>query len=214
MDQNKTTENKDNKKITGMFGIPIFEKNFIFKDKDKLIEWTKGVGGRRVSNVGGFQSKDFIRKKNPIVQNFLNQLSADVGEAIQAYGPGKFKLFCTAVWANINGPENWNVTHIHPQTDFTATVYLEVPENSGFLILDSVDQVMTYQRFYSTPLLADTLFARTKYQHEPRTDSVVIFPAHVPHSVTVNRSNKERVSISANFNVERQDEDEAQANNS
>ena len=74
MDQNKTTENKDNKKITGMFGIPIFEKNFIFKDKDKLIEWTKGVGGRRVSNVGGFQSKDFIRKKNPIVQNFLNQL--------------------------------------------------------------------------------------------------------------------------------------------
>ena len=30
MEKNKTAENKDNKKITGMFSVPLFEKDFIF----------------------------------------------------------------------------------------------------------------------------------------------------------------------------------------
>jgi|TARA_E500000318_G_scaffold110807_2_gene127284 uncharacterized protein (TIGR02466 family) len=212
MEKNKTTENKDNKKITGMFGIPIFEKDFVFKEKKEFIEWSKKQGGRKISNVGGFQSNDYIRSKYELKEKFVEKLAKDVGDAIQAYGPGKFRLICTAVWTNINGPEAWNITHTHPQTDFTATVYLEVPEDSGILIIDSVDQIMNFQKFYNVPLQADSLFARLKYSHYPRTDSLIIFPAHLPHSVTVNKSNKERISISANFAVERKDE--TQTNNS
>ena len=211
MEKNKTTENKDNKKITGMFGIPIFEKDFVFKEKNEFIEWTKTLGGRRISNVGGFQSNDYIRIENSIKKKFLDQLSKDVGEAIQAYGPGKFKLICTAVWTNINGPESWNVTHTHPQTDFTATVYFEVPDDSGDLVIDNIDHIAAFQRFFSHPLHVDSLFTRMKYIHYPRKDSLVIFPAHLPHSVTANKSNRERISVSANFSVER--EDEAQVNN-
>ena len=55
MEKNKTSENKDNKKITGMFGIPIFEKDFVFKEKNEFIEWSNTLGGRKISNVGGFQ---------------------------------------------------------------------------------------------------------------------------------------------------------------
>ena len=211
MDKNKTTENKENKKITGMFGVPIFEKDFVFKEKAELIEWSKTLGGRKISNVGGFQSKDYIAIKKEIKKKFLDQLSKDVGDAIQAYGPGKFSLICTAVWTNINYPESWNVTHTHPQTDFTATVYLEVPDDSGILVIDNTDYVAAFQRFYSIPFSVDSIFTRLKYNHYPRTDSLVIFPAHLPHSVTANKSNKERISISANFNVERQDE--TQVNN-
>ena len=211
MDQNKTTENKDNKKITGMFGIPIFEKDFIFKEKKEFIEWSKTLGGRKISNVGGFQSNDYIRIENSIKKKFLDQLSKDVGEAIQAYGPGKFKLICTAVWTNINYPESWNVTHTHPQTDFTATVYFEVPEDSGVLVIDNIDHVAASQRFFSNPLNVDSIFTRLKYSHYPRKDSLVIFPGHLPNSVSANKSNKERISISANFEVERQNE--TQANN-
>ena len=155
MEKSKTAENKDNKKITGMFSVPLFE---------------------------------------------------------QAYGPGKFQLACTAIWSNINGPDSWNITHTHPETDFTATVYFDVPEDSGLLIIDNTDHVMAFQRFYSTPFNVDSVFTRLKYTHYPRKNSVVIFPAHLPHSVTANKTNQERISISANFKVVR--EDETQINNS
>ena len=211
MEKNKTPENIDNKKITGMFGIPLFEKDFVFKEKIEFIEWTKSLGGRRISNVGGFQSIDYITIKNSIKKKFLDQLSMDVGTAIQAYGPGKFSLVCTAVWTNINGPEAWNVTHTHPQTDFTATVYFEVPEDSGVLVIDNIDHVAASQRFFAHPLNVDSIFTRLKYSHHPRKDSLVIFPGHLPHSVSANKSNKERISISANFEVEIQNE--TQANN-
>ena len=212
MDKNKTAENKDNKKITGMFSVPLFEKDFIFDEKKEFIEWTKTLGGRKISNVGGFQSKDFVKIKSTLNSKFIKQLTNDVAQAIQAYGPGKFQLACTAIWSNINGPDSWNITHTHPETDFTATVYFDVPEDSGLLIIDNTDHVMAFQRFYSTPFNVDSVFTRLKYTHYPRKNSVVIFPAHLPHSVTANKTNQERISISANFKVVR--EDEAQINNS
>ncbi len=212
MEKSKTAENKDNKKITGMFSVPLFEKDFIFDEKKEFIEWTKTVGGRKISNVGGFQSKDFVKIKNTLNSKFIKQLTNDVAQAIQAYGPGKFQLACTAIWSNINGPDSWNITHTHPETDFTATVYFDVPEDSGLLIIDNTDHVMAFQRFYSTPFNVDSVFTRLKYTHYPRKNSVVIFPAHLPHSVTANKTNQERISISANFKVVR--EDETQINNS
>ena len=212
MEKNKTAENKDNKKITGMFSVPLFEKDFIFDEKKEFIEWTKTLGGRKISNVGGFQSKDFVKIKSTLNSKFIKQLTNDVAQAIQAYGPGKFQLACTAIWSNINGPDSWNITHTHPETDFTATVYFDVPEDSGLLIIDNTDHVMAFQRFYSTPFNVDSVFTRLKYTHYPRKNSVVIFPAHLPHSVTANKTNQERISISANFKVVR--EDEAQINNS
>jgi uncharacterized protein (TIGR02466 family) len=212
MEKNKTAENKDNKKITGMFSVPLFEKDFIFDEKKEFIEWTKTLGGRKISNVGGFQSKDFVKIKNTLNSKFIKQLTNDVAQAIQAYGPGKFQLACTAIWSNINGPDSWNITHTHPETDFTATVYFDVPEDSGLLIIDNTDHVMAFQRFYSTPFNVDSVFTRLKYTHYPRKNSVVIFPAHLPHSVTANKTNQERISISANFKVVR--EDETQINNS
>ncbi len=212
MEKNKTAENKDNKKITGMFSVPLFEKDFIFDEKKEFIEWTKTLGGRKISNVGGFQSKDFVKIKNTLNSKFIKQLTNDVAQAIQAYGPGKFQLACTAIWSNINGPDSWNITHTHPETDFTATVYFDVPEDSGLLIIDNIDHVMAFQRFYSIPFNVDSVFTRLKYTHYPRKNSVVIFPAHLPHSVTANKTNQERISISANFKVVR--EDETQINNS
>ena len=106
MDKNKTAENKDNKKITGMFSVPLFEKDFIFDEKKEFIEWTKTLGGRKISNVGGFQSKDFVKIKSTLNSKFIKQLTNDVAQAIQAYGPGKFQLACTAIWSNINGPDD------------------------------------------------------------------------------------------------------------
>ena len=90
----------------------MFEKDFVYKEND-LIEFAKKQG-RKVSNIGGFQSNDFIRSQNPIKDKFLNELSKHMGEAVQAYGPGKFRLICTAIWVNINYPQSWILlTFIH-----------------------------------------------------------------------------------------------------
>mgnify|MGYP003120629591 CR=1 FL=1 len=210
MNQKKSAE--ENRQIIGLFGVPMFEKDFVYKEKNDLIEFAKKQGGRKVSNIGGFQSNDFIRSQNPIKDKFLNELSKHMGEAVQAYGPGKFKLICTAIWVNINYPQSWNITHIHPQTDFTSTVYFDVPLDSGDLIIESVDNVRNYQRFYCIPLNIDSIFTRLKYVHTPKENSLIILPGHLPHSVSVNNSNKERISVSANFSVER--ESETQTNNS
>ena len=210
MDKEKNTQ--ENKQIIGLFGVPMFEKEFVFKEKNELIEFSKKQGGRKVSNVGGFQSNDFIKSQNEFKEKFLNELSKHIGEAVQAYGVGKFKLICTAIWVNINYPQSWNTTHIHPQTDFTSTVYFDVPDDSGNLVIDSVDNIRNFQRFYCVPLKIDSIFTRLKYVHTPKENSLIILPGHLPHSVSANNSNKERISVSANFSVER--ESETQTNNS
>tara|TARA_R110002012_G_scaffold161126_2_gene323305 strand:- start:721 stop:1329 length:609 start_codon:yes stop_codon:yes gene_type:complete len=196
---------KENKKVIGLFGIPLFEKDFFFKEKDKFIKFGKNLTGRQVSNVGGFQSVDFVKSNEEVYASFINQVNKDVGEAVSMFLSCKFKLFPRAAWFNVNGKNHHNATHVHPNTDFTATVYLKVPLNSGDLIIDNPDPIKDNSNFYnaSPDLTWDSLYARTRYQHKPREDSIVILPGYIPHLVSQNTTNKERISVSMNFLVEK-----------
>jgi len=203
MNKNNKEQDSD-KKVVGLFGVPLFEKNFVFKEKDKLIKYAKNLSGRRFSNIGGFQSKDFAKSNEPVYADFISQVQKDVGEAVGMFLPGKFQVICRGCWINVNGKNNWNGEHIHPSSDFTSTVYLKVPENSGNLYIKNPDTMKENSNFYNSPILGwDGLFARLKYTHYPKEDSIVIFPAYLPHSVGANETNKERISISMNFVIEK-----------
>ena len=56
--------------------------------------------------------------------------------------------------------------------------------------------------------LGSLLFRSKEYGAiEPKEDMLIMFPAHLPHRVNQNLSEKDRISIAFNFSIEQVDND-------
>ena len=107
---------------------------------------------------------------------------------------GAFEI--TGCWANINPTGGLNSSHCHPNNFLSGVYYVAVPKGSGRIeFADPRPQaavifppVKRWNRFNGNKLLIDAEEGR-----------LILFPAWLSHSVPVNRSHQERVSLS--FNV-------------
>ncbi len=83
-------------------------------------------------------------------------------------------------WFNAMGPDQHTTEHTHDENDelLSAVYYVEVPEQSGDLIL------------YDGPLTI---------RLEPEPGTLLFFPPDLPHTVEINRSGRARMSIGMNF---------------
>lgn len=88
-------------------------------------------------------------------------------------------------WFNDMGPGHVTLPHRHDEDDelVSAVYYVDVPENSGELVLT--------QHAVTTRVT-------------PRAGRFVFFPPDVLHEVTVNRSTGSRLSIGMNFGIRSQ----------
>lgn len=152
-------------------------------------------GGVQVSNAGGWQSKEFnwdnprylnadiFQKLQTSIENCLRQ--AKMRENVQA----TFKNF----WINVNPPKSYNHTHIHPGSQLSGVFYVKVPPNSGGIVfansLEEVNPLSTFTYDQS----ADHMVIN------PTEGQTLIFNSYLPHSVDMNRSDDNRISIAFNI---------------
>lgn len=102
----------------------------------------------------------------------------------------------TGCWANINPPGGLNSAHTHPNNFLSGVYYVSLPDGAGQIAFGD-------PRPQAYGILPKTnnwnKYVGNEIKLEVKEGRLVLFPAWLSHSVPVNRSTQERVSISFNI---------------
>lgn len=163
---------------------------------DFLYERSKDEKTRFASNEGGWHSDMDLSQEEtfkPIIE-FIEWGVRDLSlESKMSYRT--YNLF---LWANINGPGDYNATHDHPDCHISGVYYVKLPEGDcGSLRF--YNPMFTYNYFskgYNPP------YKQPRVQVDGKEGGLLLFRAPVLHDVTRNNTNEDRISLSFNIRFE------------
>ena len=162
----------------------------------KIIQWSQQNKGVAKTNAGGWHSTtDMNTKKeyNPLTIELFN-----MQEEIFKKENLSRKPVCGNMWANINGPGNYNRPHLHPNSLFSGVYWVKTPKNSGNLMLydprPGIQMTMPNRKDGKLP---PEYWREVHY--EPKAGRCIMFPSWLWHEVKPNKSNDTRISVSFNF---------------
>jgi uncharacterized protein (TIGR02466 family) len=147
--------------------------------------------GRTYSNKGGWQSQD-LDAHSPELFELITHILAVTDNVAKELNLENLTL--TNLWANINGPYNYNQLHVHPGAILSGTYYVKKPENSG-----SIEFMRSDGGEHFTNPKQKSFFTDGWAIFEAVEGTLVIFPGWLKHSVGANLSGKDRISLSFNF---------------
>ena len=162
----------------------------------KIVQWSRQDKGVSKTNAGGWHSKTDMNLKEEY--NVLTKELFAMQDEIYKKEYLTMKPVCGNMWANINGPGNFNRPHLHPNALFSGVYWIKTPINSGNLMLyDPRPGVHTTMPNRKEGKLPPQLWREVHY--EPKAGRCIMFPAWLWHEVQPNRSNDTRISVSFNF---------------
>ena len=168
-----------------------------YSKKDEAAKnWSQQFYGTGFTSFG---SNQMLHKNEPIFQELVQALiptTKEYFQELQAIEPKE--IFCVGMWCTINRPMSMHPRHIHPMSACSGTYYVNAdPKMGNLFIHDPYDNRQMGIIFKpKSPLAFDTFAVPVKSR------KVVMFPGWVSHSVQQNMSNKDRIGVSFNFQVQ------------
>ena len=171
--------------------------------------WDKRI--KNATMVGGYQIREAYLNEicNEEMRKFMDEVVVD---AVQQYcmqeyaagtvgdrfgdGPGQgglppISIDLTEYWINVMPPGGYQRIHSHPNANLSGTFYLQAPEGSGDLFIPS-PYINGIENIISTA---------SEYIIPPKVREGWLHPSSLPHSVSRNESDEDRVSISYNLKL-------------
>ena len=107
----------------------------------------------------------------------------------------------SGMWAVINKPQSINTLHNHPFNYLSGVFYLQVPLDSGALVLhDPRPQA----EVISPPKKPnESIHTSPRVSWSPKPNDLIFFPSWVNHEVEINNSKEDRIVISFNIELNR-----------
>ena len=138
-----------------------------------------------------FRSSGFAELKRWIdseVEKYARSLELDLGDG---------RLEMSEFWVNVMGRGCRHPFHLHPLSTVSGTFYLQVPAGSGALKLEDP----RLPSFMASPprKRGARIENRRFFDLVPKAGELVLFESWLKHEVTVNRSSRERISASFNY---------------
>jgi len=146
------------------------------------------------SAVGGYQSQKFDFSATHLFSTALNKTTSQVSKELMI--DPKCKTMVTDCWANINSPGSYNRKHTHANSMLSGVYYPSVPDNSGQIVFTD-PRIQAY--VIRLPTTQKTAFTSRQIKRTPSAGEFILFPSWLEHSVEINRSEKERVSVAFNI---------------
>ncbi len=179
-----------------------FDVNGFDEIQNELIDYAYGLKNKEpkgvsISNQGGWQSADFsVNDENDLLHSFIINCLAGfpaVDESINIK---------VDAWININSPGSLNVKHDHPDSNLAGVLWVKAPKDCGNIVFENPTGFQSYTEInsYVTDFNNKFNFHHT-YFFPPIGGRILIFPAHLRHSVEENKSNEDRISVSFNIRL-------------
>ena len=162
----------------------------------KIVQWSRQDKGVSKTNAGGWHSKTDMNLKEEY--NVLTKELFAMQDEIYKKEYLTMKPVCGNMWANINGPGNFNRPHLHPNALFSGVYWIKAPEKSGnLMVYDPRPGAHTIMPNRKEGKLPSQLWREVHYK--PIAGRCIMFPAWLWHEVKFNESNDTRISVSFNF---------------
>tara|TARA_B100000902_G_scaffold82384_1_gene86963 strand:- start:3966 stop:4640 length:675 start_codon:yes stop_codon:yes gene_type:complete len=153
--------------------------------------------GRNISNRNGWQSVDGV-DRNPVFIRALRQIKREFRDELCPFlgiekNTSNVELHNS--WANINYPGAWNAPHLHNGCFYSGVFFIHADGDEGdFRAIDTDHKIVSnfpasQQRIWESMPIA------------PKTGDLYLFPSGLMHMVEPNLTDKDRYSISFNFDV-------------
>ena len=191
-----------------LFPEPVFKYKFD-NPKDLNAELSKYIydlrdkdtEGLKRSNKGGWHSQNFkLTEKDSIQFKFAVKIQPYIVNAFQNFG-WKIKdknIRISEMWAIINKKENFNVVHTHPNCYLSSAYYVKASKNCGAFIAENPNVA----KRYSYPEIANkNQFNAETAGIEIQEGDLLLFPSYLPHKVSKNESDDDRIVISFNVDI-------------
>ncbi len=152
------------------------------------------------SNVGGWHSAANLHLNEDFaeIRRIIGTACAQCAESM-GFDFSSHHLKFSEMWANRNGPGDYNRAHIHPNSFLSGAYYVQLPPNAGDI--EFYDPVRE-RSMQVLPTKDKTLLNSQSVEYECEEGSLVIFPAWLQHAVGANNSSSDRISISFNMFME------------
>ena len=164
--------------------------------RDDMIKWMIDYSYKHTtvakSNQGGYQSPDQFYLEESFAP-YLNRISEHLISTIDEYTRDDRSclhlddLKLSNMWFNFNYENCYNVQHTHPGCVLSGVLWIQIPEEQP-IVFSCFDEFTraTYEKYTNESLVA-------------KEGQLLLFPAHLPHRVDINRSKDTRISISFNI---------------
>ena len=169
----------------------------IYDEKDKDSE------GRKLSNIGGWQS-DSVGIED-CKSSFIKKIMV---ESLMGFKPMSNMTYMKVEgWTNINKPGDYNKLHDHPVSELSGVLWIKTPKESGDIrfvhpeIFSRFKEIDCY-----TEEFKELNCSYMTYNFYPKEGTMLIFPSVLQHEVTENKSSEDRISYSFNISLVKENE--------
>jgi uncharacterized protein (TIGR02466 family) len=164
----------------------------------RLVAQIKGLMGPQGALATGRSNwqTDPVLHQLPEFAEFIGLVETAARAAAEYLKLRSRDLVVTGCWANYNPPGAHNPSHSHPNNYLSGVYYVAVAEGAARIAFEDPRpqaQVML------PPVVEHTAYNGNIVLLEARPGRLLLFPAWLGHSVPVNRSSEDRISISYNL---------------
>ena len=194
--------------ILKFFPEPIFKYKFEdSKSYNKELEdyiyslYKKDKEGLIRSNKGGWHSQDFeLRDENSIQRRFALKLQKYILNSFQHLGwkTENKNIRIREMWAIINKKDDFNVIHTHPNSLLSAAYYVKAKKNCGKFQIENPNIA---KRHYAPEISNKNEYNMMVGGMHVSEGELLIFPGYLPHKVSKNESDEDRIVISFNVDI-------------
>lgn len=181
--------------IENFFGIPIMQRiiDLSLTNKEinyfKSLEYSQQKYNQLSLNTNVLGDLKVLRIKEIVVKNLQQYIESTLSCTQQFY--------ITNSWIAKNEPGAEHHRHSHPHSIISGVLYLNAKPNSGSITFHR-DPVLMERYDFRYNIKQSTPFNSYGVNMDTCTGKIIIFPSHIDHSVSVNNSNEDRITLGFN----------------
>ena len=191
----------DDCEVIPLFSTPLFIGN-ISIDTQLVLNFVSNLKyGKYPGSGEGSENEDVLELEE------LSSLKTEIDKAFEIYlyeflmyeKNQNFSFTHETSWVNLHHKDDYSPIHNHQNSMYSFVFFVDVDENSGDIVFSSGrNSTFSYSAF-DIPVSSYNVFNSHEFRLTPKNNMIIIFPSHVPHYVTINKSEKERYTIAGNY---------------
>ena len=160
---------------------------------DKELAYLKTISYREQKSNGNYRSDDSYLLRSEEFKNIKTFLSESVDKFTKNVFNSKQRLVITQCWANRNPKGSKHHEHVHPNSIISGVMYFQINEKSPPIQFSkSTQDGMKLDPIKFTHINSESFMLPCK------PGELILFPSSLKHSVPINMSEEDRISISFN----------------
>jgi uncharacterized protein (TIGR02466 family) len=180
------------KELIQLFPVPLlilpYEESI-----DEELNFLKTISYREQQQNGNYRSDDSYLLKQNILSKIKTFLFESLNEYTNTVLNSKQRLVITQCWANRNPKGSKHHEHVHPNSIVSGVMYFQINDKSPPIqFAKSVQDGVKLDPVKYNHMNAETFMLPCK------AGELIIFPSSLKHSVPINQSDEDRISISFN----------------